>query len=85
MPDFPVDAESIARAKGEVYQLHAPLYVADPATAASLRNEPQIARTLAMFSRLTTVVMGLGPWDRRSPVAAVLTLGGSTRAMRRAL
>ena len=64
-----------ARTSGEVYQLHAPLYVADPATAASLRGEPQIARTLAMFSRLTTVAMGLGPWDRRSPVAAVLTPG----------
>jgi DNA-binding transcriptional regulator LsrR (DeoR family) len=61
------------RTEGHVYQLHAPLFVSSAAVAKRLRAEPQIARTLTMFTNLTKVIFGLGRWSRRSSVASVLT------------
>lgn len=60
------------RTSGEVYQLHAPLFVGDAATAARLRAEPQILRTTAMFPRLTKLIVGLGSWGPDTPVAGAL-------------
>lgn len=58
---------------GRPYLLHAPLFVADPSIAASLRAEPAIARTLDRFGDLRTVLLGVGRWDaERSAVARTL-------------
>lgn len=58
---------------GPAYPLHAPLFVTRDRIADSLRAEPQIAATLAMFPRLTKVAVGVGAWDpETSPVAAAL-------------
>lgn len=51
------------RAGGPVYPLHVPLIVDSPATAEALRLDPHVARTLAMFSRLTRAVVGIGAWS----------------------
>lgn len=61
------------RATGDVHQLHAPLFVSDPRTAARLRSEPQISRTMSMYDKLTKVIVGLGPPARTSPVASALS------------
>jgi len=55
-------------AGGPVYPLHVPLLVDSPDTAAGLRQEAHVARTMAMFGRLTKAVVGIGSW----------TAGGST-------
>lgn len=60
------------RTTASVYPLHAPLYVSDAITAVQLRGEQQIARTLAMFDRLSTVVFGVGSWSANSAIASVL-------------
>jgi len=55
-------------AGGPVYPLHVPLLVDSPDTAAGLRREAHVARTMSMFGRLTKAVVGIGSW----------TAGGST-------
>jgi DNA-binding transcriptional regulator LsrR (DeoR family) len=54
--------------RGPVYPLHVPLLVDSPDTAAALRGDPHVSRTLSMFDRLTRAVVGIGAW----------TPGGST-------
>lgn len=49
-------------ATGPVHPLHVPLIVDDPDTASALRREPHVARTVAMFDRLTRAVIGIGRW-----------------------
>jgi DNA-binding transcriptional regulator LsrR (DeoR family) len=49
-------------AGGPVYPLHVPLLVDSPEMAAALRRDPHVARTLVMFDRLTTAVVGIGSW-----------------------
>ncbi len=56
------------RATGRVYPLHVPLIVDTSATAATLRRDPHVTRTVAMFDGLTKAVVGIGAW----------TPGGST-------
>lgn len=41
---------------------YAPLLLDDASGAATLRREPQVARSLAQASRVTTAVMGIGAW-----------------------
>jgi DNA-binding transcriptional regulator LsrR (DeoR family) len=50
------------RATGPVYPLHVPLIVDTPETAAALRRDPHVTRTLAMFDGLTKAVVGIGAW-----------------------
>jgi DNA-binding transcriptional regulator LsrR (DeoR family) len=57
-----------ARAGGAVYPLPVPLIVEDAAVAASLRADPHVARTIAMFPKVTRALVGIGAW----------TMGGST-------
>lgn len=58
---------------GALHLLHAPLFVADPATAQQFRGEPSIASTVRMYTDLSTVIVGLGSWDRQeSSVASAL-------------
>jgi DNA-binding transcriptional regulator LsrR (DeoR family) len=51
------------RAGGAVFSLHVPLIVENPAVAAALRSDPNVIGTLAMFSRLTRAVVGIGSWE----------------------
>lgn len=55
-------------AGGPVYPLHVPLLVDSPETAAGLRRDAHVGRTMGMFGRLTKAVVGIGVW----------TAGGST-------
>jgi DNA-binding transcriptional regulator LsrR (DeoR family) len=50
------------RAGGPVYPLHVPLIVESAAVAAALRNDPHVARTLALFPRVTRAIVGIGAW-----------------------
>jgi DNA-binding transcriptional regulator LsrR (DeoR family) len=50
------------RAQGPVYPLHVPLIVDSPETAAALRADPHVARTLAVFPAITRAVVGIGAW-----------------------
>jgi len=51
------------RATGPVYPLHVPLIVDTPETAATLRRDPHVTRTLAMFDGLTKAIVGIGAWS----------------------
>ena len=53
-----------ARAGGAVYPLPVPLIVEDAAVAASLRADPHVARTIAMFPKVTRALVGIGAWTR---------------------
>ncbi|HEX8101766.1 MAG TPA: sugar-binding domain-containing protein [Solirubrobacteraceae bacterium] len=64
-----VDASSVelvrdvARlAGGPAHWFYAPLIVPDAATARALRTQPEIAAALAMASRVTKAVVGVGAW-----------------------
>ena len=52
-----------ARAHGPVYSLHAPMIAPDARTAQRLRHDPQVAKTMQMFSKLTCAVVAIGSWD----------------------
>jgi DNA-binding transcriptional regulator LsrR (DeoR family) len=51
-----------ARSAGEAFPLHAPLLADSPASAATLRAETSIARTMRRFDHLDRVVVGIGSW-----------------------
>lgn len=55
-----VDAARLAGTRGHVF--FTPLLVTDAATAAALRQEPQVARALERASTVTTAVVGVGAW-----------------------
>jgi DNA-binding transcriptional regulator LsrR (DeoR family) len=62
------------RATGPVFPLHVPLIVDSPETAAALRRDPHVAKSVAMFDRLTRAVVGIGRWgDGGSTVRAALS------------
>jgi DNA-binding transcriptional regulator LsrR (DeoR family) len=50
-------------AGGPAYPIYAPLVVADPATAAALREQAQVADTTAHYAELTKAVVAVGSWD----------------------
>jgi DNA-binding transcriptional regulator LsrR (DeoR family) len=52
-----------ARSHGPVYAFHAPLIAPDASTARSLRRDPEVARSLEQFERLTVAVVAIGSWD----------------------
>jgi len=71
---------------GPVYPLHVPLIVDDPDTAAGLRRDPFVGRTLDMYGRLTRAVVGIGSWTASGstvraalpgPLAAELDAAGA--------
>jgi DNA-binding transcriptional regulator LsrR (DeoR family) len=47
---------------GDAYSLYAPLVVSDPETAASLRRQPELQRTLAQYARVTVAFVAVGSW-----------------------
>lgn len=51
------------RSGGAVYAFHAPLIAPDTPTARSLRRDPEVARSLEQFERLTCAVVAIGSWD----------------------
>ena len=48
---------------GPAYFFYAPMILRDASTALALRNQPEVARTLAMFEHVTKAVVGIGQWD----------------------
>jgi DNA-binding transcriptional regulator LsrR (DeoR family) len=67
-------------ARGPVYPLHVPLLVDTPEMAAALRADPHVARTMAMFERLSLAVVGIGAWtDAESTVRAALPADVASR------
>lgn len=49
---------------GPAYFFYAPMIVRDATTAAALRTQPEVARTLARFSSVTKAVVGIGQWEQ---------------------
>jgi DNA-binding transcriptional regulator LsrR (DeoR family) len=50
------------RSDGEAFFFYAPMVLPDPATAAVLRTQPEIARAIAAYPRVTKAVVGIGAW-----------------------
>ena len=50
------------RSDGEAYFFYAPMVLPDAATARVLRTQPEIARAVAAWPRLTKAVVGIGAW-----------------------
>lgn len=48
---------------GSAHPIFAPLVVGDAATAISLRQQPDIARAIAMFADVTTALVSVGSWQ----------------------
>lgn len=56
---------AVARvARGTAYSFHAPMILPDEETAASLRRQPEVARTMTRYPALTKAVLGVGSWQR---------------------
>ena len=49
---------------GPAYFFYAPMLLHDATTAAALRRQPEVARTIAMFDSVTKAVVGIGLWER---------------------
>jgi DNA-binding transcriptional regulator LsrR (DeoR family) len=47
---------------GEAHPLYAPMVLADPATAAALRAQGQIAAAMSYFDKVTVAVVSIGSW-----------------------
>jgi DNA-binding transcriptional regulator LsrR (DeoR family) len=52
-----------ARSGGEIFAFHAPLIAPDASTAQSLKRDPEVARAVEQFQRLTCAVVAIGSWD----------------------
>jgi DNA-binding transcriptional regulator LsrR (DeoR family) len=70
VPSLQLDVNSLEllrrvaeRAGGAVHPLYVPMIVESPTVAAALRADPNVSGTLAMFSRLTRAVVGIGSWE----------------------
>lgn len=62
------------RSAGQAYVYYAPMILPDAATARILRTQPEIARAMACFGRVTKAVVGVGAWEHGlSTVADALT------------
>ncbi|MEW1859376.1 sugar-binding domain-containing protein [Streptomyces sp. NBC_00669] len=48
---------------GEAHPLYAPMVLADPATAAALRAQGQIAAAMSYFEKVTVAVVSIGSWE----------------------
>ena len=67
MPDGDEGSIDIVRdvaraAGGPAYVFYAPFTLPDATTARALRNQPEIALTLAQLPNVTTAVVGIGAW-----------------------
>lgn len=51
------------RTGGNAHAIFAPLVVEDPATAAALRRQPDIARSIALFDQVDVAVVAVGSWS----------------------
>ena len=49
---------------GPAYFFYAPMVVRDATTAAALRTQPEVARTIGMFDLVTKAVVGIGQWEQ---------------------
>jgi DNA-binding transcriptional regulator LsrR (DeoR family) len=58
-------------AGGPAYPIYAPLVVADPATAAALRAQPQVADAMARYPDITKAVVAVGSWDPPDSLVSV--------------
>jgi DNA-binding transcriptional regulator LsrR (DeoR family) len=54
--------EVARRSHGEAFFFYAPMVLPDPATAAVLRTQPEIARAISAYPRVTKAVVGIGAW-----------------------
>jgi DNA-binding transcriptional regulator LsrR (DeoR family) len=50
------------RSDGEPFFFYAPMVLPDAGTAGVLRTQPEIARAIAAFPRVTKAVVGIGAW-----------------------
>ena len=50
------------RSDGDAFFFYAPMVLPDPATARVLRTQPEIARAIAAYPRVTKAVVGIGAW-----------------------
>jgi DNA-binding transcriptional regulator LsrR (DeoR family) len=50
------------RSSGDAYFFYAPMVLPDAATARVLRTQPEIARAVAAWPRVTKAVVGIGAW-----------------------
>lgn len=50
-------------ANGPAYYFYAPMIVPDPATAAALLRQPEVARAIDRFASVTKAVVGVGGWE----------------------
>ncbi len=50
------------RSDGEAFFFYAPMVLPDAATARVLRTQPEIARAIAAYPRVTKAVVGIGAW-----------------------
>lgn len=48
---------------GPAFYFYAPLIVRDAATAASLRQQPEVERAFAQFDTVTKAMVGVGSWE----------------------
>jgi DNA-binding transcriptional regulator LsrR (DeoR family) len=51
-----------ARNGGPAYPMYTPQVLPDPATAAALRKQPEVAETYRQFDRVTKAVVAVGSW-----------------------
>ena len=49
---------------GPAYFFYAPMLLHDATTAAALRKQPEVARTIEVFDSITKAVVGIGLWAR---------------------
>jgi DNA-binding transcriptional regulator LsrR (DeoR family) len=52
------------RSAGQALFFYAPMVLPDAATARALRTQPEIARALAAYPKVTKAVVGVGAWER---------------------
>jgi DNA-binding transcriptional regulator LsrR (DeoR family) len=50
-------------AGGTAFPIYAPMLVSDPAAAAALRQQPEVAEAIARHSDITTAVVAVGSWE----------------------
>jgi DNA-binding transcriptional regulator LsrR (DeoR family) len=66
--------EVARRSAGQGYFYYAPMILPDAATASVLRTQPEVARALEKFAKVTKAVVGVGAWRKGlSTVADALT------------
>ena len=51
------------RSDGEAFFFYAPMVLPDAGTARVLRTQPEIARAIAAWPRVTKAVVGIGAWQ----------------------